>query len=334
MAKRTQNQQTAELIEAVRFAALAQTNTAGASEEQTHCLIKNRLISASNGLLSASTKIAIEFEAFPHTEKLLKALESCGDDLSITKPDDTKIVIKSGSFRATIPCLPVGIVPDVFFDRPIAVIGDILKTALKTCAGLASNSATTVVQSSVLLANMSAFATNNIVMVEAWHGCNLPPGLVIPKQSIQAMCKPDSPWVKFGFSENSLTIFYENGAWIKTQLYAVEWPDVNGLFNKYPVSQFKPDKVPTGLADAVSLVLPFAQNNHITIEPGLVKSAGADCEVPELQGLKTNINGEYLLYVLNDLKANLIDIGDRKMMLYFSGEGLRGFVAKMSPNGD
>ena len=65
------------------------------------------------------------------------------------------------------------------------------------------------------------------MLMEAWHGLDLPPNVPLPKQFVAALVKQKKNLTGFGFSRSSATFYFEDGCWLRTQLYSDEWPDVS-----------------------------------------------------------------------------------------------------------
>lgn len=227
--KKKVSEAAADLIAALDFVKVAQQDEGDA--RQTHCRIGGGYVSANNGVLSVATPLADDIDACPHTLKLRHALLHCGQTFKAVA-GASGLVVRSGDYRATIPSVEAAMLPDAVPDPSCAVVDDRVRASLAEVAPLATEGADRVAYAAVLLRGGSAVATNGRCIMEHWHGIDLPPGLVIPKASVAAITSIKEPLVGFGFSQGSVTFHYENGSWLKTQLYAEQYPDVDSILNK------------------------------------------------------------------------------------------------------
>lgn len=327
------------LIEALKFVTFAQKEI-GESYE-THCVFFEKWAYATNGILSAGHPIVEDLQACPHTKTLLNALSKCADSISVAKLDTERLSVTSGKLNVKVPCVNISEIPHIFPDPRIVGLDERITKALSIVSKHASEGAQTVLQASVWLRPQSAVATDRHIVVEAFHGTDLPPqGLTIPKASVKALLSCGKKLEGFGYSwdedgtPRSATFYFEGGSWIKTQLYKEQWPDVDGLFNKF-TPQFWP--VPATFKQAVETTAPFSKDQWLHFRDNKVCSdfdpeKGASFECDGLPKLKT-FNAEYLKCVA-DL-ATSIDFGTNATTpLLFIGESLRGMVASCNPTGE
>jgi hypothetical protein len=211
------------------------------------------MIVASDGIITAACPIPDSITICAHTKMLLNAVEQCTDDISLTQQDDC-LLVKSGDFEARVPGLPLTDVPQVFADTPRLPVSRALVWAMETAGAIADAKSSKLAFSTVQLALGSATATNGSVIVQAWHGDPNPElnSLVLPAAFIAALAKRTSDPYKIGLSLESLTIWFESGAWIKTQLYPADskLPNLNSILN-IPYNQQELSPLPTNLYYAV-----------------------------------------------------------------------------------
>jgi len=285
--KSEQAAETAALIKAIEFVNTAQkgpgANAVGLPY-QTHTILRARTAQAYDGVLAGGIGIEFaEINTAAHTDKLLAALKRCKAEYSVTQVDGGQLVVKSGSFRAVVDCLnPADLASNALMpDDPVAVINDNIKKGFATLNPLVAENAQHVVTSSLLLQSNTMVATDRILIAEYWHGIHLPPGLVIPKAALTAIVKTDKPLARLGFSDGSVTFWFEDMSWIKTQRHSEAWPDTSHIFNFTPAVEETPKK----LREAVEAVAPFAAEgcvwlNHNEVASHLDNATGAthDCK--------------------------------------------------------
>jgi hypothetical protein len=327
--KAQQAAETVKLIEALSFCAVAQHDIG--QPYQSHIMLANRTAVAFDGILSAGTMTELpDVNTCPHTLKLIAALKKCKAEYSMTQTEGNQLVIKSGAFRAIIPCLPREEMTTGYPDNQIAPIDDRLKDGFKILDKIIVENAQTVLQSSVLLRANTMVATDRMLIVEFWHGIDLPPNLILPKAFVSAIAKSDKKLKWFGYSEHTVTFWFEDNSWIKTQLYVEQWPNIDAQWNFEPTL----GPVPKKLREAAEAVAPFSENGALYLSEDLVAShpaegVGATHDCPGLDfgdGLFP-IFGIKRLYHMLDL-AEQVDWNAKDGASYFVGNGCRGLISK------
>lgn len=320
------------MLDALKFVSYA-TKEIGAPFE-THVILGNQWAIATNGVVSIGHQIIEEIQACPHTFRLIDALASCAEAYSITQLDAGRLAVRSGKFRAVVPCIEPALAQLPFPDPPVAAIDDRLRAALETVGVLAAEGAQHVLTASVLLRAGSALATNRHVIFEAWHGIDLPPGLVVPKAAIVALSKVAKPLARFGYSQTSATFYFDDGSWLKTQLYNEQWPAsvdriLNGQVNAWPV--------PVDFWKAVDAIEPFSDEGKIFFNGKELRThpdegTGASYEV---SGIPTGVCfNEAYLKLIKPLAKQIDfcvkrDVDKNGYMLVFFGDNVRGCIAGM-----
>lgn len=257
------------LLKALRFIAVAQK--ALGSPEQTFCRLYANWAMASNGIISAATQIDEDLTACPHTTTLIDALEKAQESVNITQLDGLRLSVRAGEFQAVVPCLeptPEAL-PTVFPDAPIADCDDRLRPALDIVGKLISESGQKIITAAAQFRNGTVLGTDGNIIIEAWHGIAFPPLMLAPKAFITALAKIDKPIRSVGLSESSLTLWFENNSWMKTQLYPAntELPDLYQYLN-IPA---QPVDVPQELFDVARKLAPFSEDGVLSLHKGIAR---------------------------------------------------------------
>lgn len=286
--------QAAQLQEALAFVECAVNDTMPYGDFVS--LVGNMAV-VHSGQMSAGHPIVEELTLTPHLGKLKAALARCGKTLVITETENGQLSIKGDKLRAVVPCHAEPI-PENSADIQ-ALEGDFgaLKEAFKVCGTLASEQGERLVEASLLVSPNTCTGTNGSAMLQYWHGLNVPPGTVISKLFAASVAKQSkritglgAQWdSELGFAR-SLTVWFEGGAWIKTQCFNDRWPEIDKLLEGGPN---KVDVPPT-LFDAIEAVLPFCEGKttkSILFKNDFVQThndanVGAQFEVPGLLGGK------------------------------------------------
>ena len=327
-AKTTAVNPAASLLAALKFVAVAQKK-AGTVQQQFG-MISGNWAAASNGVLTIATKVEEDLTACPHTYQLIDALSKVGEDLSITQLSPTSLAVVSGAFRALIPCVGFGDVGITGPDERRAVIDDRIKAAFEAVLPLATDGAQHAHLAAVLLQSGSAVATNGHVLAEYWHGIDLPP-MLIPKASAVAILKAGKALTGFGYSGSSATFWFEDDSFIKTQLFAEQFPNYQPLFN---CEGLNPWPVPDEFYKAVRSIESFSRSGVVYFENGMLASNEQETEAStyKIEGLPEGMgfNAKYLLMVEPSFKNVHFEESSNKA--FFFGENVRGVIMGIDRN--
>lgn len=318
-----------DIASALDFVSIAQ-NDKGSSVYDTHCLIAHGWAVAFNGVLAAGHPIANDGTvACPHTGRFLHALKHAGSGLAITHtPNGDGIAVASGRYRAVVPCVPVDHFPNIQPDVKCAHVNDELRRALMDVEGIAKESDPSVVRCSIqLLANVCR-ATDGHVLLEAWHGIDLPK-LVLPKSVARAIAHTKEPLTGFGFSENTATFYFQNGAWLRTNLWNTAWPDrVEALRPPCDVQWYP---LPPEFQLACEAVAKFNNEGKVYAEKGFIRShRGVDtgatyqCALPWSVGFSMNF--ARMLFG----RVTHVAISEDQSRLFFYGPNLLALMMLLS----
>ena len=279
-----------KLIEALKFLSLVTKEKGNPNE--THIILTNKTASAFNGVISAGTPIDEELFACPHNQLLLTALSKSSPQLSMTQLSPSKLSIKSGRLQAVIPCLESSLLQTTLPDPLLHPLSDNFKTGLEYVGILANENAQSVVAASILMNGHSLVATDRIMMIEYWHGCDLPPGLALPKAIVAPLTKTKKVLNGFGFSRHSTTFHFEDASWIKCQLYQSDWPNIETILNR----KCDPTLLPEHLWAAIDAVKDFSPDGNLYARANSLHShaqegVGASFECPGIpEGATLSVN--------------------------------------------
>lgn len=322
MARKKQTE-SSSLIEALKFVNLAQHEKG--STLKTFCQLSDGFATSSDGILTASHKIEEDLEARPHTAKFISALNNCGKILSITQLENNMLTIKSGKYFANVPCHPNDEEISKFLpDKALYPITNAIRDGFKHIGHLTEEAGPTVYQSSILIRTGSMLSTNAMVLLEYWHGLDMPT-IIVPKSFINAICKINKNIVMFGYSQSTVTFWFEDESWLKTQLFAGEWPDVDGILN---MPEINLSDLPKGFYKALSAVEDFAEDgkekgnvylSELGISSHREQNQGANYELKGLGNICVNIR--QLKNIESSCKQVAFDNGQR---ILFYGENVRG----------
>lgn len=324
---RSKPQPTNALLEALIFCSCV-SEKLGASYE-THIGLKNNWAIAFNGIVAAGAPISEDIQCHPHNLLLIEALSKCDENYSLTQLDNGRLSVKSGKFKAVIPCLDPALMQEAAPDPQIVGITNTFKDAVEAVGVLASENAQHVLTASVLMNGPSVISTNRVMLLEYWHGLDLPPNIPLPKQFVSALVKQKRDLTGFGFSKSSAT-FWFGDHWLRTQLYSDQWPDVSSILSR-PANLWNIDP---NFFKALDAIEPFSVDGNIYSDTNLLMShrdhgVGAEFEVTGIP--------KGFVYPIKQIKmikpfVKKIDfyaqgVHDSSYCLVFEGDKVRGVIS-------
>lgn len=324
-------QTTKSLIDAMKFLKLGQTKNG--LPDSTHCQLKNHWAIVVNESIAMGTPIDEDLDACPHTYNLLNALSSCpANELLISQPNKFELNIKSGQFSADVGCIEgFENEPTCFtiVDQPlIPVEGTPILAAFEALCKLASKSPTNPIFGCVMLQANSAVVTDGSAILEYWHGVNLPPNMLIPRNVVDAVigCKKElksigiSNYFLSNGSPSSITFHFDDTSWVKTNLVDLPYVNYSPLLN-VPTTQAE---LPPNFFEGIKALAPLTDDSIVGFDGfGLRLTNGASYEIP---GLPEDIafNSDYLLQFEKFMKTVDFDVPNQHVLFY--GDGIRGLL--------
>jgi len=208
--------------------------------------------------------------------------------------------------------------------------GKTLMQAITAVVGFIGNDASRPFVNGVYLTGKSAFATNNVCVVEYWIGADLPLTANIPIEAVKEMLRIGEPPTHAQVSDFSITFHYEDGRWLRTQLYSTDWPPLQPILER-PASQLP---LPATLFEALEIIKPFLEkDNNVYLRDGAVHTSpvegiGASCDVPGL--IDEGIYKLQMLHLLEGI-ATHADLSQYPLPTMFWGGRLRGAIIGLRP---
>lgn len=258
------------MLDALRF-----VSTAVAKKDfipdLTHFKIERGRITGFNGVVALSSDIDLDYTIMPNAIQLIEAVRACKETIALHITETGRLAIKSGKFRAYVNCLPEQSAQFVEPVGPTIDLGDEFLAGIKAVAPIMGIDASRPWAMGIKLSGPSMFATNNVMMVEYWHGTNLPIDLVIPAIAVKELLRIDEDPTQVQVSEHSMTFWFGNDRWMRTQLIeGGGWP--LHLIEKI-MSMDNANLVPfaTGFFEAVDTLKNFVgERSTIFVSPTVV----------------------------------------------------------------
>lgn len=315
------------LLSAIQFVSIAQPKRSN-NPAEIHCRMWAKQLSTFGGVLSAGIGIQEEIECCPHTQKMLDALQECPDTINLTLLPTRELSIKSGNFLATIPCIEQTDLPPIYGDQSVLPVSFEFQRALEQAGTIVNERNRTVLYSSVQMMDESVFATNGEVILESWHGCPAPSNLIVPKLFIKALHRAKGKTLySLGCTGNSLTGYFPDGSWLKTQLHNDDsFPKLKEFFTMQVDLQL----VPLGFFAAVERLAPFSNDDRIYLrkEGMCTDRYQTDGAINTCEGLPDGISFSISSLRLIQPFAEKIAFNVTQGMTYFQSRTCRGVIAQ------
>lgn len=315
-----------DFLRAIKFIAKVQKDIG--APYQTHFRMANTQIIGTDGTITAGHLWENNMLICPHTISFLEAAKRCKGAFSLTEMTNGSLQVKSGRFKAVVPCLQSTSIPTIDPDLPLGETDNRLRDAILALNHIVSDKSPRVVMASLLLNGGSLCATDSRLLVEYWHGNNMPTNIILPKNFIKFIdAHKTKNFAKFGFSPTSFTVHFDDGSWVKTQLYQDKWPNLSRILNVETQQQSLPD----GFFDAVQDIAPFTDGDTLYITPQAVSvspdpGTGASYEMETGATVKLGLNH---MKLIKDL-ATSFDFTGVAGVSYFYGDNVRGALSQVT----
>lgn len=295
----------------------------------THFAIEDGTVRAYNGTLALCSPLPFNIDCKPKAGPLVHAISKCVETVILGMTPAGRLSISSGKFKAFIECVQEDtphVLPEgerVDFD------GVAMLTALEAVHEFIGTDASRVWGTGVLLRGQSAFATNNVALIEYWTGAQMPLTVNIPRTAVAEMLRIGQPPLYAQVTETSMTFHYENKCWIRTQLLRTEdWPDLSKVLD-HPCNATAIDPC---IFDGLEALKPFVDKlGRVFIKEGTMSttpelSEGAHFKLPD-----PKLEGVYNIEILQLLqgKVETIDFSLYPAPALFFGKMLRGAIIGM-----
>lgn len=292
-----------------------------------HFRIANGHIYGFNGQLAISTPTDLQVTCVPKAASLIKAMEKVDDnvELVLNLTQTGKLSVKSGRFRVYIECIEDN---DIAQIEPSGVMIPLpvgLLHTLNILQPFISVDASRPWSRGILLRGQSAFATNNIVLLEHWLPYVFPSNINIPAEAVKEIIRIGIEPSHVQLDDRSVTFHYPNGAWIRTGLGVTEWPDLAKVLER----SCNPKPIPHGYFDALRRLDAFADKSNQffmrggTIATHNIEGEGACVDLDDFGGI-----GSYLIKQMAHLDgvAVWIDFSLYPGPCIFYGNMIRGAI--------
>jgi DNA polymerase III sliding clamp (beta) subunit (PCNA family) len=314
------------MLDSLKFV-MGAVSTKDFHPELTHFRIQGGHVRGYNGTIALSSPLPLDITCNPKAEPLVKAIQSCYSDEAVTVSllNSGRLSIKSGKFKALIPCLESSSFDTFPEGEYYTIDGERFLKALKMIYPFIGSDASRPWAMGTLLLNESIFATNNILLIEYWLGYQFPVCCCIPRLAVSELLRIKENPVAIQVGATSITFHYENDRWLRTQLFdAKTWPDLTKVLK----AESAPQPIDKEVFEAIRTVKPFIDKvGLVYLTDGLMHThmdmeQGAQYQIPTV--VDSAYNAEMLLTI--EGVAQEIDWSTYPKPCLFFGDRLRGAI--------
>jgi DNA polymerase III sliding clamp (beta) subunit (PCNA family) len=293
----------------------------------SHFRIENQTIKGFNGVIGLCTPIELDLDVTPKAVDFAKAIQTCKDTIAIHLTAKGKLSIRSGQFKALVDCIPKEDFPEVTPLGDFVKLDGKLLENIKALQPFISDDAARPWARGVLFRGQSAFATNNIILVESWLGYNFPTTVNVPREAINELIRINEEPESLQIAPNRITFHFSGNRWLSSQTLSTEWPDLARVLSvpSNPVS------LPQGLFQALEDLAPFTDKmERVYLHPDgrvhthLDEGEGASVDLESVAGLEGCYNHKHLASL--DGVAHKIDLTTYPAPCMFFGDKIRGAI--------
>lgn len=292
----------------------------------THFKIADGFIYGFNGSLALCSPIELDLVAVPKAKPFVKAIETCKDQtVAMHLTANERLAIKSGKFKAYVECTQEDEFPDIQPEGELVPLNGGFLEAIKSMAPFMSEDASRPWALGLLFRGSSVFATNNIVLAERWLGSPFPVEVNIPASAIKELIRIKKEPISLQMAETSLTLHFEGGQWLRTQVSTLAWPDLGQILDR----ESNQMPLPEGFFEALEDIKPFViEGDRVFFKPGYVattleEDSGA---VAEVEGVPDG--GVFDIHQFLKLAGIIqkMDLTQYPDPCLFTGDNIRGAI--------
>lgn len=297
----------------------------------THFVIADGKVRSYNGMIALCSPIAFDIACKPKAVQLVKAIANCTTTVTLSLTPAGKLRVASGTFKALVECVQeetAHVEPEGEYITNFD--GEALLQAFKVLHPFIGNDASRIWTNGILIKGQSAYATNNVTAVEYWIGVNMPFVVNIPSDAVKEMLRIGEVPISAQLTETSISFHYNDGKWIRTQLFENTWPDLEKIFNKPSNPVILTEELFVALENLKSFTDKagriYINGDTLSTASESDEEAGASYEITGF-----NVTGIYQLDMLKLLKGcvDRIDWSLYPAPALFFGERLRGAIIGM-----
>lgn len=291
----------------------------------THFLINDGRVTGCNGVMSLSAPVDLDVDVAPNAVQFVKAIDACSDTISMVLNAKGRLIVSSGSFKTFVDCIDSDKIPRFAISGAVTELTEPILPALKTLEPFVSQDANKPWACGILFKEGSAYATNNIAILQYWLGYAFPKTISVPYVAIKELLRIDVEPVSFQMDDKQVTFHYEDGKRLTTILQLQKWPDIASILNRQDFAE----AINPEFFKEIEKLKPFVGfNKQVFFTPGAISTTGDSETGTQITSAFAPAEGCYNIDQLLLLKevANRFDFASYPNPCSFYGDRLRGML--------
>jgi hypothetical protein len=261
------------MLDALRFVAAAVAKKDYVQDLQ-HFRIKDGRVTGFNGVVALSSDIDVDLDIHPNAAKMLAAIKACPGTIALNMTPAGRLAVKSEKFKSFVECLPQ---ESAQFPEPEGEaidLGENFMPGIKALAPAMGIDASRIWAMGIKLQNQSMFATNNVMLVEYWHGTDIPLDVVIPDVCVKELLRINENPTRVQVNDRCITFWFGEKRWLRSQLVEpTGWPMAK-MDQVLSMSDGEQLAYPEGFFEAIDTLKPFlADSGTVYVSPDKVSTA-------------------------------------------------------------
>lgn len=291
-------------------------------KDNPFCSISNNFIEIQNEKMNIGFPVVEDILCFPHVDKMLKALKQINDDVFVITHFENSLEILSNEYRFIVN--GTDYIEPMFSlnePEPRAQINDNLKAACAILSQFTEPEHNDPRKCHVMLQAGNAIGTNGHLLVEYYHGCNIPP-IGLPKKAAEIIGKSKSSLASFGFSNDQSTFWFEDDSFVISKYPQMTFPNPNDFFQMKDIQPIPPEFFP-----GLIRLKPFCTDKIVKIQNEKIFAGENSVSIVGIPDM-LNFSIDYLL----KFKKHFTQWSVNEHSIEFFGNNCRGIVMGIKAN--
>ena len=247
-----------------------------------HIHLYDGRVQAGNGNVFIDAPTSLDLNITVPAARFVAAIEACkgAHSISIT---ENRATVTGKKFKAWVPLLSAYPAVEATKGERNECLG--ICGVLRQLYEFIGTDASRPWGCAVLFKDGYAWATNNKSLIRVPTQVKVT--VELPHFVVTELLNVEDEPASFSVASNSVTFFYADGVWLRSQLFAVNWPDIARFAT---IIEQSGDLIPEGLVEAVETLSAFVQDSKLPVlllsEKGVATQEGdhfaeiADIELP------------------------------------------------------
>jgi DNA polymerase III sliding clamp (beta) subunit (PCNA family) len=291
--------------------------------------IRGGRITATNGRMAIQAPIPLDLDCCPHAGQFIKAIAACDDMISLSY-EAGRLLVRSGRLKIPVALCDPATFPDIRPEGQIHPIPAPLLPIFRRLLPFVSTDDARPWYKAIKFVNQSAYATNNISVVEHYIPVNFPVIATIPADAIRELVRMNLEPHSIQAEPHKVTFHLPGGAWVACMVTAERWADFERFFSEddFKGPWMEGETLQALLAD-VGQISKFTDDyKRVRFRPGKLETVHADAPGTVLECPQSPGSGCFNTIQLAALEGvEKVGWAAYPRPVPFRGPGFRGIMA-------